>query len=64
MNSLTVVGAAVGAVLALTWIALGFGAFVLVALAMIVGALIGRAVEGRLDLGALLDVFRGRRSSS
>ncbi|MFZ4841894.1 MULTISPECIES: DUF2273 domain-containing protein [Mycetocola] len=58
------VGAAIGAVLALTWIVLGFWAFVLVAVAMLVGAGIGRIADGRLDVRALADVFRGRRSSS
>lgn len=57
-------GAAAGAVLALTWIVLGFWSFVLVAVAMLVGAGIGRILDGRLDLKALVDVFRGRRSSS
>lgn len=60
----TVIGAGAGAVLALTWIVLGFGAFVLVALAMLVGAVVGRVVDGRLDVRALADAFRGRRSSS
>jgi len=62
--SATVTGTAVGAVLALTWITLGFWAFVLVGVAMLVGAVIGRIVDGRLDVRALADVFRGRRSSS
>jgi hypothetical protein len=43
---------------------LGFWAFVLVAVAMLVGAIIGRIVDGRLDVRALAEVFRGRRSSS
>jgi len=60
----TTIGAAVGAVLAVTWIALGFWAFVLVAIAMLAGAAIGRVVEGRVDVRALADAFRGRRSSS
>lgn len=60
----TTIGAAVGAVLAVTWIALGFWAFVLVAIAMFAGAAIGRVVEGRVDVRALADAFRGRRSSS
>lgn len=60
----TVVGAAVGALLALTWVLLGFWVFVLVAAAMLVGAAAGRAVDGRLDLRALANVLRGRRSSS
>ena len=62
--SATAAGAAAGAVLALTWIVLGFGAFLLVALAMLIGAAVGRVAEGRLDLRALADAFRGRRSSS
>lgn len=62
--SATVTGAAVGTVLVLTWVVLGFWVFLLVAVAMLLGAVIGRVVEGRLDLRALADVFRGRRSSS
>lgn len=62
--SAPVVGAAVAAVLVLTWIGLGFWAFVLVGVAMLVGAAIGRVADGRLDLRALADAFRGGRSSS
>jgi uncharacterized membrane protein len=62
--STSVIGAAAGAALALTWVVLGFWAFVLVAVAMLVGAIIGRIVDGRLDVRALADAFRGRRSSS
>lgn len=62
--SRTLVGALVGTVLALTWLVLGFWAFVLVAVAMIVGAAIGRVLDGSLDLRALADVVRGRRTSS
>ncbi|QAY60475.1 DUF2273 domain-containing protein [Microbacterium protaetiae] len=58
------VGAAAGAVLAIAWVVLGFWAFVLVAVAMLVGAGIGRIVDGRLDVRAVADAFRGRRSSS
>lgn len=57
-------GVLVGAVLALTWISLGFWAFFFVAFAMAVGAVVGRVLDGRLDLGSLADVFRGGRSSS
>lgn len=60
----TQTGIAIGAVLALTWIAFGFWAFVLVAVAMAVGALVARVIEGRLDLRSLADVVRGKRSSS
>ncbi len=62
--STTVTGAAAGALLALTWIVLGFWAFVLVAVAMLVGAGVGQVVAGRLDLRALVGAFRGGRSSS
>lgn len=63
MNA-SVIGGAAAVVLALTWIILGFWAFVLIALAMLAGAAIGRIADGRLDLRALAEVFRGRRSSS
>lgn len=57
------VGAALGAVLALTWILLGFWAFVWVGLAMLIGATTARVLDGRLDLRSLVNVFRGGRSS-
>lgn len=63
MNA-SVIGATAAVVLALTWIVLGFWAFLLVALAMLLGASIGRVADGRLDVRALAEVFRGRRSSS
>ncbi|MDH5134094.1 MULTISPECIES: DUF2273 domain-containing protein [unclassified Microbacterium] len=63
MNA-SVIGGAAAAVLALTWIVWGFWAFLLVTLAMLVGAVVGRIVDGRLDVRALADVVRGRRSSS
>jgi len=60
----TTTGIAIAATLVLTWIVLGFGFFVLVALAMVVGALIGRVIEGKLDPTGILDALRGKRSSS
>lgn len=60
----TVVGMGVGAVLALSWIAVGFWAFVLVLAAMAVGAGVGRVLDGKLDLRTLSDAFHGKRSSS
>jgi uncharacterized membrane protein len=54
----------VGALLALTWITVGFWAFVIVLVAMAIGAGIGRVLEGKLDLRTLTDAFRGKRSSS
>jgi uncharacterized membrane protein len=57
-------GIVIGAVLALSWIILGFWACLFVAAAMVVGGLIGRILEGKLDVASLVDVFRGKRSSS
>ncbi|PZE61563.1 hypothetical protein DEJ24_04705 [Curtobacterium sp. MCPF17_001] len=63
MNT-TVVGMAVGAVLAIVALTLGFWAFVVVAVAIALGGLVGRIVSGDVDVRRLLDVLRGRRSSS
>lgn len=63
MNA-TMIGALVAGGLAVVWIALGFWAFVLVVVAGLVGALIGRLLDGRIDVRALADALRGRRSSS
>ena len=63
MNT-TVVGMAVGAVLAVVALTLGFWTFVVVAVAIALGGLIGRIVSGDVDVRRLLDVLRGRRSSS
>lgn len=60
----TVIGAVAAGALAIVWIVLGFWAFVLVVAASLIGAAIGRIVDGRLDVRALADAFRGRRSSS
>jgi uncharacterized membrane protein len=60
----TQTGMAIAAVLAIVWITLGFGAFVLVALAIVVGALIGRYISGELDVSSIVSAVRGRRSSS
>lgn len=57
-------GTLIGAVLALVWFTLGFWAFFVVAIAMIVGAIVGRIVDGKLDLRSLVDAVRGKRSSS
>lgn len=62
--SSTVIGALIGALLALTWIVLGFWAVLAVAVAMVLGAVAGRALEGRLDVRAIADAVRGRRSST
>lgn len=60
----TTVGILVGAILALTGIIFGFWAFVFVAVAMAIGAAIGRVIDGKLDLFSVVDVFRGKRTSS
>lgn len=57
-------GILIGAILALTWVVIGFWAFFFVAVAMAVGAVVGRVMDGKLDLSSLVDVFRGKRSSS
>lgn len=60
----TTIGMGVGALLALTWITLGFWAFVFVLVAIAVGAGVGRAADGKLDFRSLVGSFRGTRSSS
>jgi uncharacterized membrane protein len=62
--STTVAGAAIGATLAITAVAFGFWAFLLVALFMAIGAVVGRAVSGRLDVHGVVDALRGKRTSS
>lgn len=52
-----------GAIIAVSLLQLGFWKTVVVVLAMSIGALVARVLEGRLDLRALADVMRGRRSS-
>ncbi|GAA3663673.1 DUF2273 domain-containing protein [Microbacterium marinilacus] len=62
--SATLAGAAVGAVLAFAALIFGFWGFLLVALLMAIGALVGRLFSGQLDLRALAGAFTGRRTSS
>lgn len=62
MNA-TVVGALMGAVLAFAALVFGFWGFLLVALFMGVGALIGRFASGKVDVRGLTDALTGRRSS-
>ena len=57
-------GILVAAVLAIVWIWAGFWAMIGLAAAMAIGALVGRVVEGKLDVRALTDAVRGKRSSS
>lgn len=59
----TTKGMLIGAVLALTAVAFGFWAMILVAVAIVIGWGVGRIVEGKLDVKELADSLRGRRSS-
>lgn len=56
-------GMIIGAVLAITAVAFGFWAMILVAVAIVIGWGVGRVVEGKLDVKGLADAVRGRRSS-
>ncbi len=58
-----ITGTAAGAVLALAALAFGFWGFLLTALFMGTGAVLGRAAQGTLDVGAVMDALRGKRSS-
>ena len=60
----TLAGVAVGAFLAFMAFRFGFWGFVISAIFMGVGALIGRAAGGKLDWRGVLDALTGRRSSS
>lgn len=60
----TTTGVVIGGVLGIVAVAFGFWACVLVAVFMAVGALVGRIASGKLDVASLVDVIRGRRSSS
>ncbi len=57
----TVLGAAAGAVLAFAALFFGFWGMVLVAALSALGALVGAALSGRIDVRAAIDAARGRR---
>lgn len=57
-------GVIVAATLAIVWIWAGFWPFIGVAAAMAIGALVGRILDGKLDVRSLADAVRGKRSSS
>jgi uncharacterized membrane protein len=59
----TLVGALVGAVLAVVALQFGFWGFVLVIVFGAIGALVAAIGSGTIDRGALTDVLTGRRSS-
>ena len=62
--SLTVVGIAMGAFVAFMSFQFGAWGFLGALFFMAIGALLGRAVEGKLDLRSVFDALTGRRSSS
>ena len=62
--NLTVVGIAAGAFVAFMSFQFGAWGFLGSLLFVGIGALLGRAAEGKLDLRGMLDALNGRRSSS
>ncbi|MFJ5697542.1 hypothetical protein [Arthrobacter sp. NPDC093139] len=62
--SLTVVGIGIGAFVAFMSLQFGLWGFLVSLLFMGLGALLGRAAEGKLDLRSVIDALTGRRSSS
>lgn len=62
--TLTVVGTAMGAFVAFMSLQFGLWGFLVSLLFMAIGALLGRAAEGKLDLRSVLDAVLGRRSAS
>lgn len=62
--SATVSGMALGATLAISGLVFGFWSFLFVALFVAVGAVLGRAAEGRLDVGGVMNALRGKSSPS
>jgi uncharacterized membrane protein len=59
----TLIGALIGAVLAVVALQFGFWGFVLVIVFGTIGALVAALATGKIDRGALTDVLTGRRSS-
>lgn len=59
----TIIGAAAGFLLAVTALVFGFWGFLLALVLAAVGAVIGAVVSGRLDLRAVAEAARGRRSA-
>jgi len=61
--SATLTGALVGLVLAVSALLFGFWGFLLVALFMAIGAVVGRVMSGQIDLRSLANAFTGRSTS-
>jgi uncharacterized membrane protein len=62
--NLTVVGVAVGAFVAFMSFQFGAWGFIGSLFFMAIGAILGRVVEGKVDLRRVWDALNGRRSSS
>jgi uncharacterized membrane protein len=62
--SMTVVGIGIGAFVAFMSFQFGLWGFLVSLLFMGIGAMLGRAADGQLDLRSVLDAITGRRSSS
>jgi uncharacterized membrane protein len=58
-----ITGAAAGIILALAGLIFGFWGFLLVLLLGLIGGFIGAVMTGRVDLRAVTDALRGRRSA-
>ncbi|KQO61283.1 DUF2273 domain-containing protein [Curtobacterium sp. Leaf261] len=61
--STPLIGALIGAILAVVALQFGFWGFVLVIVFGAIGALVAALATGRIDFAALRDVLTGRRSS-
>lgn len=59
----TLIGAIAGTVLAIVALVFGFWGFLLVVVLAALGALIGAVASGRLDVRAVAEAARGRRSA-
>lgn len=62
--NLTIAGAAIGAFVAFMSLEFGLWGFLVSILFIAIGAFLGRAAEGKLDLRGVVDAIIGRRSSS
>ena len=59
----TLIGAAAGVLLAIVALVFGFWGFLLVVVLGAIGAVLGAILSGRLDVRAVADAARGRRSA-
>ncbi|MFF0911623.1 DUF2273 domain-containing protein [Microbacterium enclense] len=56
-------GALAGLILAVSALIFGFWGFILVALFMAIGAVVGRVVSGQIDIRNIVNAFTGRSTS-